>query len=89
MFSLLRGLQVFTVSQQQVLGAFVNSFILFASFAILAVSNLVDDAVKTGDYMKQVEYDFSFRNFFLTALMNGSHMSITTALIPSRCSGLS
>ena len=86
---MLRGLQVFTVSQQQVLGSFVNSFILFASFAILAVSNLVDDAVKTGDYMKQVEYDFSFRHFFLTALMNGSHMSITTALIPSRCSELS
>ena len=88
MFSLLRGLQIFTVSQQQILGSFVNRFILFAGFAILAVSNLVDDAVKIGHDMKQIEYDFGLRQFFLTALMNGSHISITTASIPVRCSGL-
>ena len=45
----------------------------------------VDDAVEIGDHVKQVEYDFRLRCFFLTALMNGSHISITTASMPSSC----
>ena len=82
---MLLSLQVFTVFQQQILGAFVDVFILLAGFAIFAVSDLVDDTVKVGDHMKQIEHDFGLRHFFLTALMNGSHMSITTASMPASC----
>ena len=89
MLTLLSGFQVLAVSQQQILGTLIDAFIRFAGFPILIVSNNVDNAAKSGDHMKQVEYDFGTRYFFLTALMNGSHMSITTALMPSSCLSLS
>ena len=74
--------KVFSVFKQQILAAFINGLILLAGFSIFAVSNLIDNAVKIGDHMEQIEYDFRLRHFFLTALMNGSHISITTASMP-------
>ena len=81
--------EVVSVFKQQILSAFIDGFILLAGFAIFTVSDLIDNAVKIGDHMKQVEYDFGLRHFFLTALINGSHMSMTTASMPVRCSVLS
>jgi len=79
---------VFTVFQQQILAAFVNGFILLAGSVIFTVSDLVDDTAKIGYHMKKIEYDFRLGDFFLTALMNGSHISITTASMQLSCSSL-
>jgi len=79
---------VFAVSKQQVLGTFVDSLVLFGGLAILAVSDLVDNAVKIGHYVKQIEDDFGLRQFFLTALINGSHISMTIASMALRCLAL-
>ena len=56
--------EVVSVFKQQIL----SGFILLAGFVIFTVSDLIDNAVKIGDHMKQVEYDFGLRHFFLTAL---------------------
>ena len=63
--------------------------ILFAGFAIFTVAQLVDDTVIIGGHMEQIEYDFGLRYFFLAALINGSHMSMTTASMPLRCPAVS
>ena len=57
------------VFQQQILGALVDRFVLFAGLAILAVSHGVDHAAKGGHDMEQIEDDLGCRQFFLTALM--------------------
>ena len=72
------------VFEQQVLGPFIDCFVLFGGLAILAVSDLIDNAVKIGHYVEQIEDDFGLRQFFLTAFINGSHISITTASMPLR-----
>ena len=76
------------VSKQQVLGTFVDSLVLFGGLAILDVSDLVDNAVKIGHYVEQIEDDFGLRQFFLTALINGSHISMTIASMALRCLAL-
>ena len=52
------------VFKQQVLGTSVDSLVFFGGLAIFAVSNFIDNAVKIGHYVKQVEDDFSLRQFF-------------------------
>jgi hypothetical protein len=47
--------------------------------AVLAVSDLIDDATEGGHDMELVKDNEGLRQFFLTALMYGSHMSMTTA----------
>jgi len=76
---------VFTVFKQQVFSPFKDGFILFRSFTVFGIPNFIDNTVKIGHYMEQIEYYFGLRQFFLTALINGSHISMTTASIPLRC----
>jgi len=61
--------EVTPVFEQQIPGAFINRFVLFAGFSILAVSHPVDDTAKGGHDVEQVKDDFGCRQFFLTALM--------------------
>ena len=72
------------IFKQQVLATFIDGLVLFVALAIFAVSNLINNAVKIGHYMEQIKNDFGLRQFFLTALINGSHMSMTTASMPLR-----
>ena len=88
MLALIWVFKVLSVFKQQILAAFINGLILLAGLFVFAVSHLIDNAVKIGNHVKQIEYDFSLRQFFLTALINGSHISITMASIESRCSWL-
>ncbi len=67
------------VLQQQILGTFKDILVVCGRLAVLAVSDFVDDAAKGGHDMELVKDDEGLRQFFLTALMYGSHMSITTA----------
>ena len=69
------------VLQQQILGAFKDLFMLGGRLAAFAGSDFVDNAAKGGHDMELVKDDEGLRQFFLTALMYGSHMSIATASI--------
>ena len=72
---------VFSVFQQQVLGTFVYGLVLLRGLSVLTVSDLIDDTAKIGHYMEQIENDFGIGQFFFTALIKGSHMSMATASI--------
>lgn len=58
-------------------------------FAVFAITDLVDDAVKGGNDMEQVKDNGGLRQFFLTALIYGSHISMTTASIDFFCLAVS
>ena len=75
---------IFSVFKQQVLGAFKNGPVLLGSLSVLAVSDLVDHPAEAGDNVEQIENDLGIGQFFLTALINGSHMSMATASIRLR-----
>jgi len=77
------------VLQQKILGAFKDLFIVCGRLAVLTVSDFIDDAAKGGHDMKLVKDDMGLRQFFLTALMYGSHMSMTMASIDFRCLAVS
>jgi len=49
---------------KQVLGTFIDGLVLFGGLAIFAVSDLIDNAVKIGHYVEQIEDDFGLRQFF-------------------------
>ena len=51
---------------------------------VLDVADLVDDPTGGGNNMEQIKDDFSLRQFFLTALINGSHISMAMASMPLR-----
>ena len=55
---------------------------------VLDVAYFIDHPAKGGNDMEQIEYNFGLRQFFLTALINGSHMSMATACMDWRCFGL-
>ena len=78
---MLRASNVGPVLQQQVLGALKDLFVLCGRLAVFAVADLVDDAAEGGHDMELVKDDLGVGQFFLTALMYGSHMSMTTASI--------
>jgi len=46
-----------SVFEQQVFGAFKDSFMLLGSFPVLAVTDLVDDTVKSSHNMKEIKED--------------------------------
>ena len=75
---------VFSVSQQQVIGSFENGPVLLGGLSVLAISDLVDHPAKAGDNVEQIKDDPGVGQFFLTALINGSHMSMATASIHLR-----
>jgi hypothetical protein len=77
------------VLEQQIFGSLEDGFILHGGFTVLAVSDLVDDAAKGGHDLQLIKDDLAGGQFFLTALMNGSHMSITTASMVFRCLAVS
>jgi len=77
------------VLQQQVFSAFKDGFVFGSRLAVFAVSDLINDAAKGGYDMKLVKDDLGSRQFFLTALMYGSHMSMTTASTAFRCLAVS
>lgn len=76
---------VFAVFKQQVFSPFKDGFIFFRSFTVFGIPDFIDNTVKIGYYMEQIKNDFGLRQFFLTALINGSHISMTTASMPLRC----
>lgn len=80
---------VFTVSKQQVLGSFENDFVLLASLSVFGVSNLIDHTAEISHHMELIEDNLGIRQFFFTALINGSHMSMATASMARRCRGFS
>jgi hypothetical protein len=51
------------------------------AFFELGISHLVDHPAKGGRHMEQVKDDLGLREFFLTALIKGSHMSMATAFM--------
>ena len=82
---MLRASNVGPVLQQQVLGALEDLFVLGRGLAVFAVADLVDDAAEGGHDMELVKDDLGVGQFFLTALMYGSHISMTTASTAFRC----
>jgi len=77
------------VLEQQIFGSLEDGFILHRGLAVLAVADLVDDPAEGGHDMELIEDDLGPRQFFLTALIYGSHMSITTASMDFRCLAVS
>jgi hypothetical protein len=63
MLSVSESSDVGPIFQQQVLGTFDDSFMSFACFFVLAISDLIDDTVELGDDMKQVEDNGHMGNF--------------------------
>ena len=88
MITLVLVAQIATIFQQQVACAFKNGLIVLGGLAVLNVAYFVDDPAKRGYDVKQIKDDFGLRQFFLTALINGSHMSMATASMARRCFGL-
>ena len=84
MLSVIPASDVFTVFEQQVLGPLENDLVLLASFSVLGVSNFIDHATEIGHHMELIKDNLGIRQFFLTALINGSHMSIATASMARR-----
>jgi len=76
---------VLTILQQQVFGSFKNRFVFLRCLTIFTVSNFIDDPAELGYNMEQIKDNFRLRYFFLTALIKGSHISMTTALMDLRC----
>src|SRR5210317_1002026 len=76
---------VFAVFKQQVPCTFIDSLVLFGGLTIFADSDLIDNQIKIGHDVEQIEDDFSLRQFFLTALIYGSHISMTIASMALRC----
>jgi hypothetical protein len=77
------------VLEQQILGAFKDILVVCGRLAVLTVSDFIDDAAKGGYDMELVKDDMGLWQFFLTALMYGSHMSMTMASIDFRCLAVS
>lgn len=75
---------VLTVFKQQVPCSFIDGFVLFRGPAIFGGSDPINYTAKIGNYMEKIENNFGLRQFFFTALINGSHMSIATASIAFR-----
>ena len=76
---------VLAVFKQQVFSPLKDRLVLGTGFSVFAAADFVDDAAEVGHDVKRVEYNSGLGQFFLTALINGSHISITTASIPLRC----
>ena len=81
-------LYIAAIFEQQIPCAFKYGFIVLRCSVVLNVAHFIDYPAKSGNNVEQIEYDFSMRQFFLTALINGSHMSMATAWIDRRCFGL-
>ena len=76
---------IFAVFEQQVFGTFKDSLVFCRGLTISAVLYFITDPVKLGHHMEQIKDDFSLRKLFLTALINGFHISITMASMQSLC----
>ena len=72
------------VFKEQVFGAFEDLLMLGTRFSVFAATDLIDNAAKVGHDVKRIEYDLGQWQFFLTALMNGSHISMATASMLAR-----
>ena len=77
------------VFPQPIFGAPKDLFVVCGRLAVLAVADLIDNPAEGGDNMKLVKDDLGLGQFFLTALMYGSHMSMTTASMDLRCLAVS